>query len=161
MFWMLPQPAWQDYMGNPEELGFRLPGRCGFDLGACHGTYCSLANRPRSSADRTCEAPCFIVQKNFEALRAFPEHHVHNSIAPFVQGAGSLRNGGFHTGERVFGIGICNLGSLTFEVTCTRQRAALDQRGIMSIARIAGPVWTAVARQVHRRVRHPSERRAG
>jgi hypothetical protein len=45
------------------------------------------------------------------------------------------------------------LRCLTFEVTCTRQWAALDQRGIMSIARIAGPVWTAVARQVHRMVR--------
>jgi hypothetical protein len=44
-------------------------------------------------------------------------------------------------------------GSLTFEVTCTRQRDALARQGIMSIARHAGQVWHAVARQVHRRVR--------
>jgi hypothetical protein len=45
------------------------------------------------------------------------------------------------------------LRSLTFEVTCTRQRDALARQGIMSIARTAGQVWHAVARQVHRRVR--------
>jgi hypothetical protein len=50
---------------------------------------------------------------------------------------------------------------LTFEVTCTRQRDLLDQRSIMSIVRFAGPARHAVARQVHRRVRQPSERRAG
>jgi hypothetical protein len=50
-----------------------------------------------------------------------------------------------------------HLCGLTFEVTCTRQRAALARQGIMSIARHAGQVWTAVARQVHRRVRQPCE----
>jgi hypothetical protein len=45
-------------------------------------------------------------------------------------------------------------GCLTFEVTCVRQRDALARQGIMSIARTAGQVWHAVARQVHRRVRH-------
>jgi hypothetical protein len=45
-------------------------------------------------------------------------------------------------------------GCLTFEVTCTRQRDALARQGIMSIARHAGQVWHAVARQVHRMVRH-------
>jgi hypothetical protein len=48
-------------------------------------------------------------------------------------------------------------GCLTFEVTCVRQRDALDQRSIMSIARFAGPAWRAVARQVHRRVRQTCE----
>jgi hypothetical protein len=38
-----------------------------------------------------------------------------------------------------------------------RQRDALDQRSIMSIARFAGPAWRAVARQVHRRVRLPRD----
>jgi hypothetical protein len=42
---------------------------------------------------------------------------------------------------------------LTFEVTCTRQRDTLARQGIMSIARTAGQVWHAVARQVHRMVR--------
>jgi hypothetical protein len=51
-------------------------------------------------------------------------------------------------------------GCLTFEVTCTRQRDTLARQGIMSIARTAGQVWHAVARQVHRRVRpHPLEQR--
>jgi hypothetical protein len=45
------------------------------------------------------------------------------------------------------------LRCLTFEVTCTRQRDALARQGIMSIARHAGQVWHAVARQVHRMVR--------
>jgi hypothetical protein len=38
-----------------------------------------------------------------------------------------------------------------------RQRDPMDQRSIMSIARFAGPAGHAVARQVHRRVRHPCE----
>jgi hypothetical protein len=46
-----------------------------------------------------------------------------------------------------------HLCSLTFEVTCVRQRDALARQGNMSIARTAGQVWHAVARQVHRRVR--------
>jgi hypothetical protein len=53
----------------------------------------------------------------------------------------------------LLGFGFVLFGCLTFEVTCTRQRDALARQGIMSIARIAGPVWTAVARQVHRMVR--------
>jgi hypothetical protein len=48
-----------------------------------------------------------------------------------------------------------SLASLTFEVTCTRQRDALARRSRMSIARFAAPVWHAVARQVHRMVRLP------
>jgi hypothetical protein len=60
-----------------------------------------------------------------------------------------------HSGARVLAVAsyMLFLGSLTFEVTCVRQRDALDQRSIMSIARFAGPVWHAVARQVHRVVR--------
>jgi hypothetical protein len=50
-----------------------------------------------------------------------------------------------------------DLGCLTFEVTCARQRDALARQGIMSIARTAGQVWHAVARQVHRRVRLHSQ----
>jgi hypothetical protein len=50
------------------------------------------------------------------------------------------------------GIGV-QVRGLTFEVTCERQRDALARQGIMSIARNAGQVWHAVARQVHRRVR--------
>jgi hypothetical protein len=50
------------------------------------------------------------------------------------------------------------LGRLTFKVTCERQRDALARQGIMSIARHAGQVWHAVARQVHRRVRQHLER---
>jgi hypothetical protein len=45
-------------------------------------------------------------------------------------------------------------GCLTFEVTCVRQRDALARRSRMSVARFAAPVWHAVARQVHRVVRH-------
>jgi hypothetical protein len=52
-------------------------------------------------------------------------------------------------------------GCLTFEVTCTRQRDALARQGIMSIARHAGQVWHAVARQVHRMVRHRLLRAGG
>jgi hypothetical protein len=61
----------------------------------------------------------------------------------------------FKIGGNSLPMNVLFLWSLTFEVTCTRQRDALARQGIMSIARHAGQVWHAVARQVHRRVRFP------
>jgi hypothetical protein len=64
-------------------------------------------------------------KKNFAALRAYFEHQALGSIAQLSQYSHSLPTCSLLPETRVFGFGIRIPGSLTFEVTCVRQRAAL------------------------------------
>jgi hypothetical protein len=140
-------------MGNPEDLGLRLPGSRRFSLA-------SIAVRPTSQTAQLVALVTRSVSQGKKISRRFAPSLACNCCARLTSAHFNHVRGRFLrclAGARVFGFEFSLFGCLTFEVTCTRQRDPMDQRSIMSIARFAGPAGRAVARQVHRRVRQTCE----